>query len=110
MKYIIKLESSELGCRPPVQSWGNGDLPTGFAFIQESQIQTFALAKGFVNITVENGIVTAISENTAAKTAWEEANQPTPPQPTPQEEIEALKIRAQAAEDALLFLMDNGGM
>lgn len=29
---------------------------------------------------------------------------------TPQEELEALKARAQASEDALMFLMENGGM
>jgi hypothetical protein len=85
MSYIIQLHATEIGSRPPIQSWQWGEPPEGFVICPEEFIPEFTAAKGFVDVAVENGIVTAITENTEVKEAWEAANPEKPPEPSTEE-------------------------
>ena len=53
--FIIKIEASPNGSRPPLQSWSNIVPPDGFAFLTDAQKDVFysTVPAGFVNITVE---------------------------------------------------------
>lgn len=68
---IIKINTGKNGSRPPLQDWSDSKIPEGFAVCLEKFIPTFTAAKGFVNIIVENGVVTTMTENIEAKVAWE---------------------------------------
>jgi hypothetical protein len=91
MKYIIKIESNQNGSRTPVQSWIAETAPDGFAIFPEDMVTTFNNANGFVNITVENGVVVSITENKEAKTAWEAIPKPVPV-PTAEEDMTAMLV------------------
>ena len=53
--YIIQIEASPSGYRPPLQSWNIESLPEGYAWITDEQKNIFysTTPAGFVNITVE---------------------------------------------------------
>lgn len=90
MNYIIQKTANKTGSRPPMQSWGDYPVPDGFVLCSPDFLDTFTQAKGFVKIEIqtETNIVTAMTENTEAKQAFEAT--PTP-DPTPEEKIATLK-------------------
>ena len=87
--YIIQIKANESGSRPPIQSWSGEIAPDGFAACTEAMRPLFTDAKGFVNIAVENGVVLSMTENTAARKAWESIPIPES-QPTPDEDRDAM--------------------
>lgn len=68
MMYIVKIEASESGSRPPLQEWNNETPPDGYALCTEEQYATFYSTNpaGFVNITIEDNKVTNIEINQEA--------------------------------------------
>jgi hypothetical protein len=93
MNYIIQTQAGTSGSRPPIQSWQWGEPPEGFALCPEEFISAFTAAKGFVNIEIENGEVTTMTENTEARLAWEASLPPEPiPEPTAQDDLLALTV------------------
>ena len=68
---IIKIEAYQNGARPPLQEWGRAKAPVGYAIIPNTMdTSVFNDNNGFVNLTVENGIVTGMTANTEARDAW----------------------------------------
>ena len=67
---IIKIESYPNGARPPIQAWSRIIPPIGYAIIpNDMDTSVFHEHNGFVNITIEDGVVTEMTANTEA---WEE--------------------------------------
>ncbi len=88
MDYIIQEIANENGSRPPMQSWGNYPVPNGFVLCSSEFLETFTKAKSFVNISFEDGVVSGMTENTEAKTAYEALPEP---EPTTEQKIATLK-------------------
>lgn len=69
--YIIQLIANESGSRPPIQTWSGPVPPEGYAVVPDnvdaSAMQTHA---GFVDLTMEDGTVTAITGNDEAYQAY----------------------------------------
>ena len=91
--YIIKLKANENGSRPALQTWGQETPPEGYAFCPDEFYEVFYSTRfaGFVNITVEDNVVTAMEVNQAALDEYI-ANLPEPVL-TPKEEIARLKAK-----------------
>lgn len=68
---IIQLPPSITGSRPPIQSWSSATPPSGYAAVapdcDTSAMQTH---KGHVDLTIESGVVTAITGNDEAYQAY----------------------------------------
>ena len=90
--FIIKIEASPNGSRPPLQSWSNTVPPEGFAFLTDAQKDVFysTVPAGFVNLTVEeqDGVsyVASIEVNQEALDAYKATL------PDPTDSIKAEKI------------------
>lgn len=69
---IILTEAYENGARPALQDWSGEKLPGGYAWCPNEFVGIFYSTDpaGFVNITVENDTVTAMSVNQAAYDAY----------------------------------------
>ena len=79
---IIRIETNEIGFRPAIQNWDENTPPVGYAVVPDTiDISIFNDSRGFVDIVVEDGIVTAIAVN---KEAYE-AYLATLPQPDPED-------------------------
>lgn len=64
---IIKIEANEIGFRPAIQSWDGYIPPDGYASIANtSDLTIFQESMGFVDLTVEDGVVTSIASNDVA--------------------------------------------
>ena len=63
--YIIKKTANENGSRPPLQTWTKRILPNGYAICPDEFYAVFYSTSpaGFVNITVDNDIVTSMEVN-----------------------------------------------
>lgn len=63
--YIIKKTANENGSRPPLQTWTKRSLPNGYAICPDEFYAVFYSTSpaGFVNITVDNDIVTSMEVN-----------------------------------------------
>lgn len=74
---IIQINSSATGSRPPIQSWSGAMPPRGYAAVtpdcDTSAMQTHS---GFVDLTIEGGVVTAITGNEEAYQAYLETIKP----------------------------------
>lgn len=97
---IILIEPNENGYRPPIQKDWKYPVPGGYAAVapdcDTSAMQTH---KGHVDLTIEDGVVTAIIGNDAAYQAYASSLPPeTPEQPTAEERLSAL-------ESAMLSMM-----
>ena len=68
---IIQLTPSITGSRPPIQSWSSATPPSGYAAVA-SDCDTSAMQthKGHVDLTIEDGVVTAITGNDEAYQAY----------------------------------------
>jgi hypothetical protein len=87
--YIILKEAYESGARPALQSWTDVVPPKGYAFCPDEFVEVFYSTDpaGFVNITVENDIVTSMTVNQEALDAYI-ATMPEPaPEPEPVENV-----------------------
>ena len=65
----------------------------GLVQFPDAFLDTFLAYNGFVTLTIENNTVTAIEPNAEAWEAWK-AEQPEPvePEPTPQEDTDAMLV------------------
>lgn len=70
--YIMMLEAAENGGRPAPQTWDFPTLPDGYAWCPQAFYDVFYSTDpaGFVDITVENGTVTAMTVNMDALDAY----------------------------------------
>lgn len=84
---IIQLEPNPSGSRPPIQTWSGPVPPAGYieipAGVDTSAMQTHM---GFVTLTVEGGVVTAITGDDAAHQAYLESLPPEVPEPPTMDE------------------------
>lgn len=88
---IICGKPYECGSRPPMQSWQGNTIPDGYAIVPDYvATSVFYDYNGFVNLTVENGIVLEMTPNIEAWEAWK-ASLPEPDQ-EPLDEITALQL------------------
>lgn len=87
---IIQSEPNPRGSRPPIQTWSGPVPPAGYievpAGVDTSAMQTHA---GFVDLTVEGGVVTDITGDDAAYQAYLESLPPEVPEPP--SELERLR-------------------
>ena len=96
--YIIKLEASPNGSRPPLQSWDrNNIVPDGYAVCPEEFAEIFYSTSpaGFVNITVdlETRTVTSMAVNQEALDSYVASiPEPEKPQPTPQDDTDSMLV------------------
>ena len=93
--YIIQIEPYENGARPALQTWDSPQIPFGYAICPDAFCDVFysTTPAGFVNITVEDGRVTAMTVNQEAldKYIAEHPAEPeTDPEPTAEEILDAL--------------------
>ena len=114
---IIKLEPSATGSRPPIQSW-SGPVPEGYIEVPDS-VDTSAMQThmGFVDLTIEDGVVTSITGNEAAYQAYLDSLPPEmPPEPTEEQllgrEITELQLeqiaQGQMMTDLQLTQLEGG--
>lgn len=98
---IIRLRANENGGYPPMQSWDSQwEIPEGHAAVpDELDTAVFYDHNGFVTLTVEEGVVTAMEPNTAAWEAWKAKYPPADPN-------QALAAEVRAKRDALLTETD----
>lgn len=94
--YIIKKNPYVNGSRPPIQTWSYETPPEGYAICPEEFWAVFysTTPAGFVNITIENDVVTSMEVNREALDAYL-ASLPEPepipdPEPTDTEILNAL--------------------
>lgn len=93
--YIIKIEATTSGYRPPLQPWDSQTpAPEGYAFCSEEFHKIFYSTNpaGFVNIVVEDGSVIDMTINQEALNAYIATlpdPEPIEPKPTQLDIIEA---------------------
>ncbi len=96
--YIIKIKANENGSRPALQTWNSPKLPEDYAVCPEEFYEVFysTTPAGFVNITVDGGVVVGMTVNEEALEAYI-ASIPEPVV-TPAEEIAELKGKLAATD------------
>lgn len=99
--YIIKEKPNANGSRPPIQTWGQPNLPNDYAEFPADFLEVYSQYNGFVNILVEGGKCVDCQPNMDAWEKWREENPPEP-EPTPMPTIEE---RMDAMESAMLAMM-----
>lgn len=109
---IIKIEPYQNGARPAIQTWHRDTPPVGYAIIPNSiDISVFYESNGFVNITVEDGIVTSMTSNTAAWKEWK-ATMPTEEteietEPSLVERVATLETETYELTEALNMILEG---
>lgn len=85
--YIIRKNAYENGARPAIQTWTNNIIPNDYAICPEEFIDIFYSTDpaGFVNITIDNNIVTSMEINQEAYDAY--ISLLTPIEPAPEEDV-----------------------
>ena len=82
---IIKIDPSDTGYRPPIQSWDGYGIPEGYIEVPDG-VDTSAMQThmGHVDLTIdEDGVLTAITGNDEKHQAYLASLPPeTPPEPT----------------------------
>ena len=110
--YIIQLNPSPAGSRPPLQAWHKDAAPDGYALCPDEFRDIFYSTSpaGFVNITVEDGVVTAMEVNQTALDAYiaamPEEETPTDPIADLQAENATLRAQVTALTQSSQFLED----
>ena len=93
MKIIKKIANAD-GSLPPIQTWSKDIPPKGYAVCPDEFYEVFYSTDpaGFVNITVENDVITAMEVNQEALDAYLENNpkEETEREPTTGEILNAL--------------------
>lgn len=117
--YLIKTIPLEDGSRPPLQTWDFLTAPEGYCLCPEELHDIFYSTSpaGFVNITVENNIVTSMNINQKALDTYvaslpepsdslenEESGTPVDPIIVLQEENKQLKAKITALEEQSMIL------
>lgn len=98
---IIKIEASNTGYRPPIQSWNGYGIPEGYIEVHDG-VDTSATQThmGFVDLTLdEDGKLVKVTGNDAAYQAYLAGLPPEEPTPPTAEE------RLSALESAMLSMM-----
>lgn len=93
--YIIKLNAQSNGGRPPLQTWQEETAPDGYALCPEEFHSVFYSTSpaGFVNITVEDGVVTEMTVNQEALDAYVASLPPkAEEEPSEQDDIDAMLV------------------
>ena len=93
--YIIKKTANKNGSRPPLQIWKKRSIPNGYAICPEEFYDVFYSTSpaGFVNITVDNDIVTSMEVNQTALNEYIASHNDTEPpeqEPTADEILNTL--------------------
>ncbi|MBC8536897.1 hypothetical protein [Feifania hominis] len=98
---IIQIEPNKSGSRPPMQDWALRNLPQGYSFVPNGlDTDIFYSYNGFVNLTIEGDIVTAMTPNIEAWQAWKASL------PEPKIEIDPVdKLRADV--DYMMMKMEG---
>lgn len=80
--YIIKRQTNDFGARPALQTWDSNTLPEEYVFCPDKFVEVFysTTPAGFVNIIIENNIVTFMEVNQEALDAYI-ASLPDPEEP-----------------------------
>ena len=109
---ILRIDVSEDGSRPPIQSWSGDVPPDGYAWLPEALDDgRFEAANGFVTMAVDGeNTVTALDENSGARETWLSEQVKKDVQPSLADRVAALEADAeQAALDrAALTLLLTG--
>lgn len=72
---IIRITPNESGAYSPIQTGNFSSCPVGCAIIPDNMdLSEFYKCGGFVDITIENGVVTAMKGNPEAWAAWQAEN------------------------------------
>lgn len=92
MKTYVK--SNELGlCEDQSNSFFEVDgVPDGWAEVPEHLLGIWEKHKPFVTIDVANGMVLSMAESPSARVEWIAAHPVLPPDPTPEEDRDALLV------------------
>lgn len=94
--YIIKKNAHTNGSRPPVQTWSKDTPPEGYAVCPDEFIGVFysTTPAGFVNITVEDDVVTSMEvDQKALDTYLASLPEPIPDaEPTVQDDTDTMLI------------------
>ena len=86
---IIQKQPNPSGAYPPIQSWSEATPPDGYYQVADGVELSCG---GFGTLTVEDGIVMGFTPNTEAWEQWQ-AEHPAPePQPTAEEDRDAMLI------------------
>lgn len=94
--YIIKLNANDNGSRPALQTWNYTTPPEGYAICPDEFYEVFYSTSpaGFVNITVENNVVTTMEINQESLDAYiaslPETEPEVEPEPSADEVLNAL--------------------
>ena len=102
--YIIALNSDNIGSRPPLQKWKKSVAPLGFALCPDEFYDIFYSTEpacGFVNITVEDNIVTSMEVNQEAYDAYIEYINSLPEPEEPVDPIVELNNKVSDLSDQL---------
>ena len=96
--YIIKIKANADGSRSALQTWGGKKLPDGYAICPDELYSIFysTSPSGFVNITVEGDMVTAMEVNKEALDAYIASLAEI--SLTPEQEIAELKSKLDATD------------
>ena len=80
---IIQITANGSGAYPPIQSWAGETPPYGYYQAADTcDTNAMQTHNGFVTLTVEDGVVTAITGDDAAYQAYlDSLPEPTPPEP-----------------------------
>ena len=74
---IIRKTANPNGAYSPIQSWGYGEVPNGYAIVPDTlDTADFYNYNGFITLTIEGDTVAAYTPNVEAWEAWK-ANLPT---------------------------------
>ena len=98
MAYFIKSVADENG------NYGNPHSPAheGDVELPDSLLMAYLDTKGFAVLTVDNGVITAITLNAEAYNAYETEHPPVPPVPSQLDRIEAQALYTALMTDTLL--------
>lgn len=99
---IINLTKNPSGAYLPPQTWDTEKIPEGFAIVPDTlEMSGFYENGGFAELTVADGMVTAITPNAEAWKAWQ-FEHPAPPHPISEQQQLAELTLKQAQQDAML--------
>lgn len=100
---IIQAEATEIGYRPPIQTWTMDFVPKGYVSLDDGvDTRIYYNAMGFVELILENGIVTGMTANEAAYQAYLAAL-------PPEEVSDPVGQRERAYEEERLVEWPEGG-
>ena len=104
---IIQTQTNPSGAYPPIRTWNGAVPPDGYYQVADGVELSCG---GFGTLTVEDGIVTAFTPDTAAWEQWQ-AEHPEPvPQMTTQEAILDKLTEIEYRQDLMALGLTEGGV